>query len=299
MSKAKRTGQSEWAAQENIELMNFLRDNLPKQSRNNIKSILSHGQVKVDNRVITQYNYELQKGQVVRVNWDLLREEKGESGLKIVHEDPNIIVIEKPPGLLTIASDKEKVNTAYHYVTDYVRENHTAERIFIVHRLDRDTSGLMLFAKNETLKHQMQDAWREMLIERAYLAVVQGKVEKERGTVKSWLKESKNMVMYSSSKMGDGKEAITHYRVLKSSSRYSLLEIKLETGRKNQIRVHMKDIGHSIIGDKKYGSTINPIARLALHAHILAFQDPLSGTTMRFETEIPAQFSRLFKSKKN
>ncbi len=297
MSKSKRKGQSEWTVQADVELINFLRDNLPKQSRNNVKSILSHGQVRVNNRVVTQYNHRLQKGQMVKVNWDLLREEKRESGLKIVYEDPNIIVIEKPPGLLTIASDKEKVNTAYHYVTDYVRQNHTAERIFIVHRLDRDTSGLMLFAKNEKFKHQLQDAWKGMLIERAYLAVVQGQVKQERGMVKSWLKE-KNMVMYSSSKMGNGKEAITHYRVLKSSYRYSLLEIKLETGRKNQIRVHMKDIGHSIIGDKKYGSTINPIARLGLHAHILAFQDPLAGTTMRFETGIPAQFSHLFKSKR-
>ncbi|NLO22379.1 MAG: RluA family pseudouridine synthase [Syntrophomonadaceae bacterium] len=276
--------------------MKFLRNKLPKQSRNNIKSLLSHGQVQVDDRVVTQYNYGLQKGQVVKVNWDLLREEKVESGLKIVYEDPQIIVIEKPPGLLSIASDKEKVNTAYHYLTDYVRQNHTAERIFIVHRLDRDTSGLMLFAKNERVKHQLQDAWKEMLIERAYLAVVQGQVKQESSMVKSWLKESKNMVMYSSSKMGDGKEAITHYRVLNSSSRYSLLEIRLETGRKNQIRVHMKDIGHIIVGDKKYGSTINPIARLGLHAHVLAFQDPISRSLLRFETEIPAQFSRLFKS---
>jgi 23S rRNA pseudouridine1911/1915/1917 synthase len=135
----------------------------------------------------------------------------------------------------------------------------------------------------------LQDAWKELV------AVVQGRVEKKEGTIKSWLLETKTKMMYSSTKPGDGLEAITQYKVLQSTAKYSLLEIRLETGRKNQIRVHMKDIGHSIVGDKKYGSTINPITRLGLHAHILAFHHPITGELMRFETEVPKKFSRLFK----
>jgi 23S rRNA pseudouridine1911/1915/1917 synthase len=174
-----------------------------------------------------------------------------------------------------MASDVEKQYTAYHQLTDYVRRSNPENRIFIVHRLDRDTSGVMLFAKNEEVKHLLQDAWKELVVDRAYVAVVQGRVEKKEGTIKSWL--------------------LTQYKVLQSTAKYSLLEIRLETGRKNQIRVHMKDIGHSIVGDKKYGSTINPITRLGLHAHILAFHHPITGELMRFETEVPKKFSRLFK----
>ena len=151
-----------------------------------------------------------------------------------------------------------------------------------------------MFVKNETIKHELQDSWKETVIDRAYIAVVEGKIPEPQGTIKSWLKETKTKLMYSSSREGDGLEAITHFKVLQTSSKYSLLEIRLETGRKNQIRVHLQDIGHSIIGDKKYGSTTNPIGRLGLHAHILAFQHPTSGQIMRFETEIPKKFTSLF-----
>ncbi|HEX3010800.1 MAG TPA: RNA pseudouridine synthase, partial [Syntrophomonadaceae bacterium] len=173
-------------------------------------------------------------------------------------------------------------------------EDDPENRIFIVHRLDRDTSGVMLFAKNEGVKHLLQDTWKEVMVDRAYVAVVEGQVKEKEGTIKSWLKETKTKLMYSSSTPGDGLEAITHYKVLQAAAKYSLMELRLETGRKNQIRVHMKDIGHSIIGDKKYGADTNPIGRLGLHAHILAFKHPTSGEIMRFETEVPRKFSRLF-----
>jgi 23S rRNA pseudouridine1911/1915/1917 synthase len=278
------------------ELMTFLIENLPKETRNNIKSLLTHRQVLVNEKVVTQYNYLLQTGQEVVVNWSLVRDEKNQTkGLKIIYEDSEIIVIDKPAGLLSIASNVEKLYTAYHQLTDYVRHSNPENRIFIVHRLDRDTSGVMLFSKNEEVKHLLQDAWKDIVVDRAYIAVVEGQVEKKEGNVKSWLKETKTKLMYSSSKSGDGLEAITHYKVLQTVPKYSLLEIILETGRKNQIRVHMKDIGHSIIGDKKYGSTTNPIARLGLHAHILTFHHPVTGELMRFETEVPKKFSRLFK----
>jgi 23S rRNA pseudouridine1911/1915/1917 synthase len=280
---------------EPYELMQFLQDKLPSKGRNNIKSLLSHRQVIVDNQVITQYNHPLHTGQEVVINWSLVRDEETIRGLKIIYEDPEIIVIDKPAGILSIASDKEKNNTAYHQLTDYVRINNPDNRIFIVHRLDRDTSGVMLFAKNEEVKHLLQDSWKELVVDRAYIAVVEGYVKENKDTVRSWLLQTKTQMMYSSSKPGDGLEAITHYKMLQANAKYSLLEIRLETGRKNQIRVHMKDIGHSIIGDKKYGATTNPIARLGLHAHILAFKHPVTGELMRFETEVPKIFSRLFK----
>ncbi len=277
------------------ELMKFLIDKLPNKRRNNIKSLLTHRQVLVDEQVVTQYNYPLQVGQKVIIDWVLVRDEKPGRGLRIIYEDKDIIIIDKPAGLLSIASDKEKQRTAYRQLTDYVRLNDVENRIFIVHRLDRETSGVMLFAKNEDIKRSLQDNWKETVVDRAYIAVVEGKIEKKEGKIKSWLQETKTRLVYSGSSPEDGQEAVTHYKVLEAGTRYSLLEIRLETGRKNQIRVHMKDIGHSIIGDKKYGAMTNPIGRLGLHAHILSFYHPVSGKLMRFETEVPKKFSQLFK----
>jgi len=281
--------------EKDTELMKFLLEQLPSKTRNNIKSLLLHRQVLVDGNAVSQYNHPLQVGQEVLIKWSLVRDEEEVKGLKILYEDTAVIVIDKPAGLLSMASDKEKVYTAYHQLTDYVRRDNPENRIFIVHRLDRDTSGVMLFAKNEEVKHALQDDWKELVVDRAYVAVVEGKMETEEGAVKSWLKETKTKLMYSSSQPGDGLEAISHYKVLQSSSEYSLLEIRLETGRKNQIRVHMKDLGHSIVGDKKYGAQSNPIGRLGLHAHILSFHHPLTREIMRFETEVPKKFSRLLK----
>lgn len=275
------------------ELMPFLIEKVPGQSRNNIKSLLAHRQVQVDEEVVTQYNYALQPGQQIMINWSIVRDEGPKRGLNIIYEDADIIVIDKPAGLLSIASDKEKELTAYHQLTDYVKAQNPDNRIFIVHRLDRDTSGVMLFAKNEEIKHMFQDSWKDVVEDRAYVAVVEGRLPKDKGTITTWLKETKTKLVYSSSVEGDGLEAITHYKVLKASPKYSLLEIRLETGRKNQIRVHMHDIGHPIAGDKKYGSSINPLGRLALHAHILSFKHPITGQMMRFETQVPKKFLSL------
>ena len=281
--------------EQDAELMKFLLEQLPSKTRNNIKSLLLHRQVLVDGNAVSQYNHPLRAGQEVLINWSLVRDNEEVKGLKILYEDADIIVIDKPAGLLSMASDKEKVYTAYHQLTDYVRRNDPENRIFIVHRLDRDTSGVMLFAKNEEVKHALQDRWKELVVDRAYVALVEGKMETSEGTVTSWLKETKTKLMYSSSLPGDGLEAISHYKVLQSSAEYSLLEIRLETGRKNQIRVHMKDLGHSIVGDKKYGAHSSSLGRLGLHAHILAFHHPITRDIMRFETEVPKKFSRLIK----
>lgn len=295
LKQAGQVRQTRFQVSEPNELMKFLMEKLPNQGRNNIKSLLSHRQVLVDGQVLSQYNHPLQIGQEVLIDWSLVRDEETIKGLKIIYEDSEIIVIDKPAGLLSMASDKEKIFTAYHQLTDHVRLSNPENRIFIVHRLDRDTSGVMMFAKNEEVKHLLQDAWKEIVVDRAYVAVVEGRVEPEEGKIRSWLKESKTKLMYSSFQPGDGLEAVTNYKVLKASADYSLLEIRLETGRKNQIRVHMKELGHSIAGDKKYGASSNPIGRLGLHASILAFHHPLSGELMRFETEVPKKFSRLCK----
>lgn len=176
-----------------------------------------------------------------------------------------------------------------------MREENPSNRIFIVHRLDRDTSGVMMFARNEQTKRAMQDHWKERVKDRAYLALVEGKMEKKTGRVHSWLKETSTRLMYSCGENRGGQEAITHYRCLESAFGYSLLEVRLETGRKNQIRVHMKDLGHSIAGDKRYGAKTNPLGRLGLHAHILAFEHPATGELLRFETEVPAVFQRMLR----
>lgn len=278
---------------EPAELMAFLMAKLPDHSRSSVKALLTRGQVILDNQTVTQYNHPLQPGQEVVIDWSGARKEETVKDLEILFEDPHLIVISKPSGLLTIASENEKEKTAYHILADHVRKTNPGKRLFIVHRLDRDTSGVMLFAKSEEVKNKLQNQWKRIVTERAYVAVVEGMVRKPEGTITSRLAETKTKLMYSTTKPGEGVEAVTHYKVLQSGPARSLLELHLETGRKNQIRVHMKDIGHSIVGDKKYGAQTNPIGRLALHARILAFSHPVTGQTLRFEAPIPPEFLRL------
>lgn len=279
---------------EQDELMKFLLVQLPHKSRNDIKSLLAHRQISVDNEVITQFNHPLLSGQQVVVNWAKVLIEEQPAGLNIVFEDPYIIIIEKQAGLLSIATATEKEQTAYSILSDHVKKRDPKNKIFVLHRLDRETSGVMMFAKSEMIQQALQKAWKEAVLERTYIVVVEGAVPNEQGTITSWLTESKAFIMYSSHTPNNGQKAITHYRVLKKNKHYSLLEVKLETGRKNQIRVHMKDIGHSVIGDKKYGATKHPIGRLGLHAQVLAFKHPTTGEVVRYESEIPKVFLNLF-----
>ncbi len=279
---------------EQAELMKFLVAGLPDKSRSDIKSLLAHRQISVDNEVITQFNHPLEISQQVVVNWTKVLIEKQPEGLSIVFEDPYIIIIEKQAGLLSIATTTEKEQTAYSILSEHVKKRDPKNKIFVLHRLDRDTSGVMMFAKSEKIQQLLQNAWKEAVLERSYIAVVEGLVTKEEGTITSWLTESKAFIMYSSRTPNGGQKAVTHYQVLKKNKNYSLLEVKLETGRKNQIRVHMKDIGHSIIGDKKYGATKHPIGRLGLHARVLAFTHPVTGEEVRYETDIPKVFLSLF-----
>lgn len=292
--RKKKVSQTSWEVTEKIELMQFLMQQLPNQSRNNIKSLLAHQQIQVDDKIVTQYNYPLEIGQQISVLWNKVRGENQPQQLEILFEDDHLIVVVKEAGLLSMATSKERVQTAYSILSDYVKKKDSKNRIFIVHRLDRDTSGVMLFAKSEKVKKILQEDWKEAVEERSYIALTEGAVSKPEGTITSWLKESKSLIMYSSLTPNGGQKAITHYKVLKKNKNYSMLEVNLETGRKNQIRVHMQDMGHPIIGDKKYGSTKNPLRRLGLHARVLAFQHPLTGEELRFETEIPKEFLSLF-----
>lgn len=212
--------------------------------------------------------------------------------LDIIYEDKELIVVNKPAKKLTIATNKEELNTLYHEVYEYVHKKNKRNRIFIVHRLDKDTSGVVLFSKNEKLKYLLQDNWNE-ITKRSYLAIVEG-IVKYKGTVKSYLKETKTLLTYSSNKK-DGKLAITEYEPISYHNKNTLLKINIKTGRKNQIRVHMKDIGHPIIGDKKYGSKKDLYKRMALHAYELELIHPITKKKMVFTAKIPNCFNEFKK----
>lgn len=279
---------------ENTVLMEFLMAQMPGKSRNKIKSLLSNKQVLVDGKPISQFNHPLIPGQKVEINKNRTKTVENVSGVSIIYEDQDIIVIDKQAGLLSISTEKEKRSTAYSLLSEHVKRQDKSNKIFIVHRLDRETSGIMLFAKSESVKRRLQDTWNDTVLEKNYIALVEGTVEKPDDTITSYLYEDKTFRMHSSPNSGKGQKAITHYTTLKKNRNYSLLRINLKTGRKNQIRVHMEEIGHSIAGDKKYGAVTNPLSRLGLHAQQLSFVHPTSGEKLNFETKIPRVFFKVF-----
>lgn len=275
-------------------LMEFLMAQMPHKSRNNVKSLLSHKQVLVDGKPVSQFDHPLLPGQKVEISNNRIAPEQKFREYTILYEDQHIIVIDKMAGLLSMATENEKRATAFSLLSRHVKKQDRSNKIFIVHRLDRETSGLMLFAKSEVVKNRLQETWNNTIIERTYLAVVEGPVEKQEGTISSYLSEDKVFKMHSSQNPVSGKKAVTHFSVLKKNNAYSLLKVNLETGRKNQIRIHMQEMGHCIVGDKKYGATTNPIRRLGLHAQQLSFIHPVTGEKMNFETNVPRVFLRLF-----
>jgi 23S rRNA pseudouridine1911/1915/1917 synthase len=279
---------------ENAVLMQFLLNRLRHKNRDNIKSFLLFKQVLVDGKIVTQYNYRLQPGQQVEIIPERIPREKQYRGITIVFEDQHLIVIDKHAGMLSMATDREKEKTAYGMLSTHVKKINPIFKIFIVHRLDRETSGLMVFAKSDKIQRMLQETWQTNVTERTYVAVVEGEPEQKSGVITSFLKESKSLIVYSSPDPEKGDKAVTAYETIKTNGKYSLLRINPETGRKNQIRVHMKELGHAIVGDKKYGSKVNPVGRMCLHAMVLAFGHPVTGEKLRFETGIPQRFLRLF-----
>ncbi|SET93512.1 RluA family pseudouridine synthase [Paenibacillus sp. NFR01] len=275
---------------EPAELLPFLLEHMTGKGRNAVKAILTRGQVTVNGQPLTRHNYPLKAGDNVAVNLEKPAEVKPLTLLTILYEDNDIIVIEKEAGLLSISTGDETELTAYRQLMDYVRIANPKNRIFVVHRLDRDTSGVMMFAKSEKIQQALQDNWKEAVKERAYVALVEGAVKKPEGTISSWLKETSTLKMYSSPHEGDGQHAVTHYKLIQGNRHFSLLDVHLETGRKNQIRVHLSDIGHPIAGDKKYGAETKAVGRLGLHARILSFTHPTTGELLTFESDIPKTF---------
>ena len=283
----------EYKVQQECELLEFLFLTFKDKSRNAVKSLLSNHQVAVDGAPVSQFNFKLYPGDTVIISKNPIHR-KTRSNLPIIFENDEIIVINKPSGLLSIASDKEKGSTAYRMLTDYVQQKDKHNRIFVVHRLDEDTSGVLMVAKNVKIQQALQDNWNDLVSSRGYYAIVDGQMDNPSGTIKSYLKKNAQNMMYSSKKVGDGQLAITHYKVMQVNGDYSLLDVHIDSGRKNQIRVHLGDLGHNVIGDDKYGNPTNPIKRLGLHAYELVIKHPFTGKMMKFTAPMPKEFKILF-----
>ena len=300
---------------------------LPQQSRTSVKNMLSKGQVVVNGESVTAFDYPLKKGDtleilpkgisIARATRTDAREQVEKAGVKILFEDEHYLVVDKPSGMLSVSTARgssaksgHKETTLYAILNAYVKVNKRMERkedllsgrepdrstakIWIVHRLDKGTSGAVIFAKDERAKDILQSKWKELVAERTYIAWLEGNVEKDSGAVQSWLVESpKSLKMYSSpTEVKDGQLAITHYKVLQRTRHYTQAAFFLETGRKNQIRVHAADLGHPVAGDEKYGAQTDPIHRLALHAATLVFRNPYSQKMIRCHSPLPESFDR-------
>lgn len=288
---------TEFHVNEPAKLMEFLMLKMSGISRNKVKSLLTNRVVMVNNTVTTQYDFELKKGMKVQVSKAKHNHEFRNPMLKLVYEDAYLLVVEKKEGLLSVATDHQKERTAQHILNEYVKRSHRFNRVFVVHRLDRETSGLMMYAKDERTQHTLRDNWQDIVTDRRYVSIVSGDMERDAGTIESWLTDNKLYVSSSPVDNGTGRYAVTHYKTIKRANGYSLMELDLETGRKNQIRVHMSELGHPVIGDERYGSDCNPIGRLGLHAFKLSFYHPVTGEHMEFETPYPAAFKTLMLKK--
>ncbi|WP_249029673.1 RluA family pseudouridine synthase [Tannockella kyphosi] len=265
-------------------LLDFL---MIHMSRKQAKLYLKYKQVYCNQMANITHDYVVKPGDVVEIK------KEQASPLDILYEDNDCVIINKPSGLLSMSGGGEKEKTAYHLVSTYLKTKDKNARNFIVHRLDRDTSGILLFAKNEKMKNLLQNDWNNLVIQRGYIAIVEGKLKQDKGTIKNYLDESKTQQVYITKK--GGKLAVTHYRVLKTNNKQSMVEVYLDTGRKNQIRVHMQSLGNSIVGDKKYGANTNPIQRLGLHCHDFLFTHPITKKKIHIQCDSPKNFTDLFK----
>jgi len=258
-------------------------------SKKSIKSFIKNKMIKVNDKVITNNNYLLNNGDLVEICYEKRIIPKYD--LDILYEDEYLIVINKPCGLLSISNDKEKDITAYRMVSDYVKSNNKKNFIFVVHRLDQETSGVLLFCKNEKIRDRLQENWNTIVKKRGYIALVDGKMN-GKGTIRSFLMEDRRQFVYSS-KSNQGKEAITHYSVIKNNNNYSMLQVFIDTGRRNQIRVHLSEHGFPIVGDKKYRCKSNPVKRLCLHANMLEFVHPVSKKLISIKCDVPEELRKL------
>lgn len=264
--------------------------NILNKPRKKAKSLLTNKAIYINGKNITKYNYPLFPGNILEIK----EYSNNKSDLDIIYEDKYIIVVNKKSGLLTISTENENEKTLYHQVSDYVKCKNKNARIFVIHRLDRDTSGVVMFAKDEKTKRLYQDNWDKLVSNRKYVAVLSGKPRNKQGRIIEYLVEKENMKVYAVSK-NKGKIAITNYKIIKSNNKYTLVDIDLETGRKNQIRVAMQNMNTPIVGDKKYGSLEDPIKRLGLHAYKIVLTNPLNNKKMEFTSPYPDSFNKIVK----
>ena len=304
----KRKQDTSYRVEEVSELLPFLLIKMGGMTRTSIKQLLGQRRVTVNNVIQTRHDTPLRKGDIITIESGRGNVELRHPKLRVVYEDDALIVVEKKNGLLTVPVKADsKETTVFSILKEYVRKQSHRNTVHVVHRLDRETSGLLVFAKSPELQEYMRTYWRQLVTKRSYVALVEGKLEKNEGKITSWLTEDSRTALVSSSPMDNGGQlAITNYKVLKESAlqtdeadlktEYSLVELNLETGRTNQIRVHMASIGHPVVGDRKYGhgNESSPIDRLCLHARVLEFIHPMTEKKVRFEAPMPKEFARIF-----
>ncbi len=271
----------EWNITKESELLSFLLS--VDISHKKAKTLLKYRKVKVNGNVQTKYNFLLKRNDHLIIDY---RNHQNSEHLEILYEDKNLIAVNKKAGLLTISTLKEKEKTLYHLVSDYCKSVSPKQKIFVLHRLDRETSGIVMFAKNKKIKEYLQKNWDQLVQKRGYIAVIEGVPSKSKDTITSYLYESANQRVYCSHNAQKGKKAITQYELIKKNEKYSILDIEIKTGRKNQIRVQMQSLGHPIVGDKKYGSNQNVFHRLALHADEFIFIHPQTKKIIKIECPI-------------
>lgn len=275
------------------DLLTFCCEKIPKQSRHNVQRIIANHQVAVGGAPVSLFSYRLFPEDEVTISWDRISKHERHD-LPIIYEDDDIIAINKPSGLLSTPSDREKGRTAYRLVSDYLTQKDRNNRIFIVHRLDEDTSGVLVFAKNFEVREALQNNWSEIVSCRGYYAIVEGMDIPDEGVLKDYLAQDSTFQVYVVRNPSKGKLAITKYKKISAKAGYSLLDVHLETGRKNQIRVQLGNIGHYVIGDDRYGEPSNPIKRLGLHAYELDFTNPLNGKVYQLNAPMPPEFKKMF-----
>ena len=278
--------------QDDAPLLEWLLENV-KQSKSKTKATLQNRGIKVNNRTVTQFDFALHKGDKVSISTSKKNDQFQSKYVKLVYEDRYLVVVEKSHGILSMGVGQSSLNVKT-ILDDYFKRSRQKCTAHVVHRLDRETSGLLIYAKDMEIRQQLEHEWHHIVYDRRYIAVLSGRIEEEGGTVANWLKENKLYVTYSSPVDNGGKYAVTHFHVLRTTDTHSLVEFKLETGRKNQIRVHAADINHPVCGDTKYGNGDDPLKRLCLHAYILCFYHPVTHQPMEFSTQSPTGFKRIF-----
>ena len=266
-------------------------------TRSKIKATLQGRGIKVNGRVVTQYDYPLTPGTRISVSNSKRNDNFKSRYVNIVYEDQYLIVIDKKPGILSMAAGRSSLNVK-SVLDDYFKRTRQKCHAHVVHRLDRDTSGLMIYAKDMDTEQIFEHEWHDIVYDRRYVALVSGEMTQQSGTIANWLKDTSAYVTYSSPVDNGGKYAVTHFQLLDNSTEHSLVEYRLETGRKNQIRVHTADMGHPVCGDVKYGNGDNPLHRLCLHAYVLCFYHPITRRPMEFSTLIPSKFKEIINKDK-